>query len=185
MKNLLPVKSISKQKIIQTSRLYTAILFVALFFSGCSAKLAPTFDQNIIDNISTSSINIFKLLAEVSPGTKSADFDKRNEAYNNVIGELEALQLQINARPMPKNKTVDKVVAKVNDKLKQNGVGTLITATDTAPSATALKQIEANITKMRDTDKAQGITATEVQVFKGAIVLFLDQATTYESFLNQ
>jgi len=38
---------------------------------------------------------------------------------------------------------------------------------------------------MRDTDKQQGVTQTEVIVFKGFVTLYFDQALTYERFLNK
>ncbi len=39
--------------------------------------------------------------------------------------------------------------------------------------------------KMRDTDKSQGITRTEVAAFKGQIEISLDQALTYEKALER
>ena len=38
---------------------------------------------------------------------------------------------------------------------------------------------------MKQTDKLQGITATEALAFKNNITLFFDQALTYERFLNK
>lgn len=159
-------------------------LSCVLFFTGCAVSLAPKFDQTIIDNLSSTSTEIFQLVASISDGAKKDDYSTREAQYNHLIGELDALDLQIEARPMPKNKSVDKIISKVNDRLRQKGVGT-IDANETAPSATAIKHITENITKMKETDKLQGLTKTEVLAFKNNIQLFLDQALTYESFLNQ
>jgi hypothetical protein len=168
------------------SRRYWVLSFLAtcFLFAGCAVSLAPKFDQDIVDNLSASSTEIFQLIAEVTGGTTKSDYDKREAKYNHVIGKLEALALQINARPVPNNKIVNKIIGKANERLKQRGVSTLISANDTAPSATAIKNVLANITKMKETDKLQGVTAFEVQAFKGNITLFLDQALTYERFLN-
>lgn len=155
-----------------------------IFVSGCAVSLAPKFDQTIVDNLSSTSTETFQLLAEVSNGTSNADFDKREGQYNSVIGKLEALELQINARPLPHNKTVDKIIDKANERLKARNVGTLITAGDTSPSATAIAEIVKNINQMKISDKAGTLTATTVQIFKGFIVLYFDQALTYERFLN-
>jgi hypothetical protein len=38
---------------------------------------------------------------------------------------------------------------------------------------------------MRDVDKKQGVTAFEVAAFKGQVVIYLDQALTYENFLER
>lgn len=160
-------------------------LGACIALAGCAVSLAPKFDQHIVDNLTSGSTEVFELLAEVSAGTTKSDFDKREGKYNQIIGKLEALVLQINARPVPNNKTVDKIIAKANERLKKRGVSTLISAGETAPSATALKNVVANIAKMKDTDKQQGITAFEVQAFKGNIELFFDQALTYERYLNE
>jgi hypothetical protein len=79
---------------------------------------------------------------------------------------------------------VDKIIAKANSSLQKKGT-TLISVTDEAPSATALKNIIANITKMKETDKAEGMPPGTVTTFKGFIDLYFDQALTYERFLNK
>jgi len=158
---------------------------VCIGLAGCAVSLAPKFDQHIVDNLTGTSTDVFQLLAEVSGGTTNSDYDKRDSKYNQLIGKLESLVLQINARPVPNNKTVNKIIAKANEGLKKRGVSTLISAGDTSPSATALKNVASNIAKMKDTDKKQGVTAFEVQVFKGNIELFFDQALTYERFLSE
>ncbi len=162
----------------------SAWLICVFLFAGCAVSLAPKFDQAIVDNLSSTSTEIFQLVAEVTDGVKKDDYSTREDKYNHVIGELDALALQIEARPMPKNKSIDKIIGKVNDRLREKGLAA-IDANETAPSATAIKHITENIAKMKDTDKLQGLTKTEVLVFKNNIQLFLDQALTYERFLNQ
>lgn len=169
---------------------FVALLF---FFASCAVSLSPRFDQTIVDNLSTSSVETLQLFAATSNGTTSADFNKREEKYNDLIGKLEALSLKIQARPMPNVKLLDKIVAKANASLKSrdslrnntSGMGSFISATKIAPSVTAINQIVKNLTKLRDTDKAQGVTKTEVTLFKNNVILYLDQALTYESFLNK
>ncbi|MEO8110513.1 MAG: hypothetical protein ABI594_10790 [Ginsengibacter sp.] len=166
-------------------RLRYAGIGLLFFFANCTVSLAPKFDQGIVDNLSSASAQVFQLLAETSSGARPAEFLIRAEKYNSLIGTLEALQLQINARPVPQNKTVEKIIAKANARLTQRGISTLTSVGDIAPSATALEQIIVNLTKMRDTDQKQGLTPLEVQAFKNNIQLYLDQALTYEKFLNQ
>lgn len=185
MKKIKSSESILNRKIYVSGRLRYACLGLLFFFVNCTVSLAPKFDQGIVDNLSSASVQVFQLLAEVSSGTMSAEFPLRAEKYNSLTGTLEALKLQVNARPVPKNKTVDKIIAKANERLTQRGISTLTAVGDIAPSATALEQIIANLTKMKDTDAKQGLTPLEVQAFKGNIQLYLDQALTYEKFLNQ
>jgi len=181
MKNLNSTRLNSKKRTVFVTLSFLSTLLIA---TSCAVSLAPRFDQGIIDNLSTTSIEVFQLLSEVSEGTTNTDFDKRQEEYNEVIGKLEALALQINARPVPDNKTVNKIISKTNSSLQKKG-STLISVNETAPSATALKNVTANVTKMKQTDKLQGITATEALAFKNNIELFFDQALTYERFLNK
>lgn len=186
MKKRKSSESISNwKKMFVNGRLRYACLGLLFFFANCTVSLAPKFDQGIVDNLSSASAQVFQLLAETSSGTRPAEFPLRAEKYNSLIGTLEALQLQINARPIPKNKTIEKIIAKANERLTQRGISTLTSVGDIAPSSTALEQIIANLTKMRDTDQKQGLTPLEVQAFKGFIQLYLDQALTYEKFLNQ
>jgi hypothetical protein len=48
-----------------------------------------------------------------------------------------------------------------------------------------MEEISKTMTKMRDTDKKQGVTEFEVRAFKGQVVIYLDQAITYETFLER
>ena len=176
-----PNSKIEKKLLVLFPR--TAFLSIVFFFTGCAVSLAPKYEQKIVDDLSGSATEVYQLLSAASAGTSKSDFDKREGDYDKVIGKLEALQLQINARPIPKNKTVDKIINKTNSSLQKKG-STLISVNDTAPSATALKNIIANLTKMKEVDKLQGVKELEVKVFKGNIDIFFDQALTYERHLN-
>lgn len=184
-------KTESFAPVLKTKKTYPGRLLryagigLLFFFANCTVSLAPKFDQGIVDNLSASSAQIFQLLAEASTGTMRAEFPLRAEKYNSLIGTAEALMLQVNARPVPDNKTVEKIITKANERLTKRGISTLTSVGGIAPSATALEQIIANLTKMRDTDQKQGLKALEVQAFKNNIQLYLDQALTYEKFLNQ
>jgi hypothetical protein len=149
---------------------------------GCSASLAPQYSQAIVDNLSNGTKESMQLLATVSAGTKSSDFGSRESNYNSIIGTLDALKLQIQSRPSPQTKTLDKILKEMNERLRARG---LPEVKDINPSLKAIEQIIANVTKMKETDKAQGVTKEEVALFRGSIVLFFDQALTYESFLNK
>lgn len=185
MKTITRFYKSSKTKTSLLRALCVSIIAISLFsYSSCTVSLAPRFDQNIVDELSTSSVDVFGLLAEVADGVSKESFDKRSDEYNSVIGRLDALELQIEARPMPENKVLEKIMSKVNKKLQDKGLAT-ISATDTAPSATAVKNIMANITQMKAADKHEGLNMLTVKTFRGDIQLYLDQAITYESYLNR
>jgi hypothetical protein len=174
-----------KPRITMSRYLTMALISAVLLFPSCTISLAPKFDRGIVDHLSASSSDVFDMIADVSAGTDSASFSKRQEKYNRIIGKMEALELEINTRPMPGNKKIKSLINKANESFKQRGLSALITAGDTAPSATALAQVINNLVQMKNTDKARGLTPATVQLHKGFIRLYLDQALTYERFLNR
>ncbi len=152
---------------------------VILFLSGCAVTLAPNYDKAIVDGLLATNIALMEHFAATAAGTEKETFVEREQRYNHLIGNLDALAIQTKARPVPSNK----VTEKINNSLSERGIQ--VTDGDEAPSATALDAISKTITKMRDTDRKQGVTAVEVAAFKGQVVIFLDQAITYENFLER
>lgn len=163
-------------------REWTKLAFVAcwcLSLMSCATTLAPNYDKAIVDGLNTTSAQLMELFAGSASGTNPASFSAREKTYNKLIGKLDAMAIQSRARPIPTNKVTDKV----NAALGMRGVR-LIDGSD-VPSATAMEKISATLVKMRDTDQKQGVTPFEVKVFRGQVVIYLDQAITYESFLER
>jgi hypothetical protein len=155
-----------------------ALLAVCLLcLAACTTQLAPPYDKAIADGLVSVNQQAMTLFASVSSGTAKDSYAQRDATYNSLIGSLDALALQAKSRPVPKTS--------VNEKLKSllGKRGIQLPDTGDAPSATALEQISITLAKMRDTDKKQGVTAFEVAAFKGQVVIYLDQALTYENFL--
>jgi hypothetical protein len=155
------------------------MVMIAFFLTACNTTLAPSYDKAIVDGLVSVNQKSMEIFASISSGTSNGDYDKREKRYNFLIGSIDALTIQAKARPVPKNK----VTEKVNEYLRSRGIEAL--EGEDAPSAIALEKISKTITKMRDTDKKQGLTAFEVKAFKGQTVIYLDQALTYESFLER
>lgn len=159
-----------------------SIVLLALLTSvivGCATQLAPLYDKALVDGITATNKDAMTLFASVSTGTAKDSFQGRADTYNKIIGSLDALEIQAKARPVPKTRTVDAV----NKWLEKRGLPAV--TDDDVPSATALNKISETLKKMRDTDRKQGITATEVQAFKNQTSIYMDQAITYESFLER
>jgi hypothetical protein len=159
------------------------LLVMAVFVSlaGCATQLAPPYDKNVADGLSAANTEAMTLLAAASQGTDKNTFSSREEKYNTLIGKLDALSLSAGARPMPKNK----VTEAINKLLEKRGGKAIDDDDSTPPNAHSIKKIAETLTKMRDTDKKQGVTAYEAQAFKGQIVIYFDQAITYENFLQR
>ena len=155
------------------------VLAIVFAFSACATQLAPSYDKALVDGMATTNKDVMSLFAAASSGTSADSFQTRADSYNKAIGSVDALEIQAKARPFPKTK----VTEIVNKYLVERGLPPL--TDDQIPSATALHKVSETITKMRDTDKAQGLTKGEVATFKDRTAIFLDQAITYESFLQR
>ena len=152
---------------------------ILLLFSACVTTLAPDYDQDIVDGLRSTNQKLMEFFASASPGTSQATAGDRVGSYNQMIGTLDALAIQARARPVLQHD----VTAKVNEVLEKRGIDIL--DSDSAPSAVAMERISETMAKMRDVDKKQGVTAFEVRAFRGQVVIYLDQAITYETYLQR
>lgn len=168
-----------KTRYLQEKRYPLIVITLFLCLSGCFTQIAPDYDRSVVDDLNSINIDVMTLLAAMSSGTNASDFEQRQDYYNQVIGKLDALMIQAGARPVP-NKQLNE---KVNAALEARGVGRL--ADDEIPSVHAIQKISDTLTFMRNTDKQQGVTAVEVKAFRGQVVIYLDQALTYENFLQR
>lgn len=150
-----------------------------LMLSACVANLAPSYDQAIVDGLQSTNKQLMQFFASTSPGTVQATAGERMGTYNQIIGTLDALAIQARARPIPQND----VTEKVNEVLAKRGIDVLDVGD--APSAVAMEKISETMAKMRDVDRKQGVTPFEVKAFRGQVVIYLDQAITYETFLQR
>lgn len=165
----------------QTSLRLICLSWLSLLFllSGCAVQLAPNYDKEVVATLASSNVDAMTMFATVANGTSAQDFSNRAANYASLIGKLDALAIQANARPQPKNKITDAI----SSILAKRGIAVGDDAN--LPSVTAVKKISETISKMRDVDQKQGLKALEVQAFKGQATLYFDQAITYENFLQR
>ena len=156
-------------------------LALAFLVAGCAVQLAPPYDKAVAEGLIAANTEVMTLLASMSNGTDKSTFAVREKNYSAAIGKLDSLAVLAGARPMPKNKVTDAI----NRLLDKRGGKPLEDDDSTPPSAHAIKKISETLAKMRDTDRKQGITAYEALAFKGQIVIYFDQAITYENFLQR
>lgn len=166
-------------KPVRIIRINFLILLIFFSLAGCATQLAPKYDAALFEGITNTNAKIMELFSMVSSGTDKASFSEREQTYNSVIGSVDALALQSKARPMPDNP----VIEKVNKYLNSRGVGSM--TGDVAPSANSLEEVSKQLTKMKEVDSDSGLKAGAVAAFKNAVVTSMDQAITYESFLNR
>lgn len=149
-----------------------------LVFGACKTTLAPAYDQAIVDKVTQSTDHTLQFFASVAGGTATDDFFARLPIYNELIGNFEALELQARARPIPDNVALDKI----NEILQTKGSGGV---SGDYPSAFAFGKIADTFQKMKEADAEKNLKPIVIQAFKGQVLIFLDQALTYESFLKR
>jgi len=166
---------------MKTVKIYSKafLIFWVMFVAGCATQLAPKYDAALFAGVTATNVKIMELFASVSAGTDSSTCSEREKSYNSNIGSVEALALQSEARPIPENS----ITEKVNEYLESRGVGSMVG--DAAPSARALENVSKQLTKMKEVDCKSGLTDGAVAIFKNAVIISMDQAITYESFLDR
>lgn len=152
-----------------------ATLLLCVLTSCTGIKLAPEYDKAIADGLVSFNQKAMQFFASASSGTAPATYDKREITYNELIGSADALAMQADARPVPINNINRLFQSDSATESKDKGKS----------SAVAMQKISETITKMRDTDKKQGVTATETAAFKGQTAIYLNQALVYENFLKR
>lgn len=166
-------------KVVKVSPLKALLILYIMGVVGCATQLAPKYDAALFKGVTDANIKIMELFASVSAGTESSTCSEREKSYNTVIGSVDALALQSKARPMPENS----ITEKVNEYLESRGVGSM--AGDVAPSASALENVSNQLARMKEVDCKSGLTDGAVATFKNAVIISMDQAITYESFLDR
>jgi hypothetical protein len=154
------------------------ILGVIAVLSACAVKLAPEYDKAIVDGLKENSKSTMVFFASVSGGTKKADYSTREKTYNELIGAFEALKIISESRPIPSNK----VVEKANEYLRSRNQAEMSMV---APSSGALQEVVRQLVSMRERDQTVDMSANMIGIYKGPILISLDQAITYESFLER
>ncbi len=147
--------------------------------SACATQLAPLYDQVVVDGLNAANADALALFAEASGGTTRESFAQRAPKYDRAIGEYDAIAVQAAARPVPSNdmaEAVKNILGARNTPGDQNQV---------IPSSTAMKGLSDTLSKMKQVDGKQGLTAMEVSAFKGQALIYMDQALTYEAALKR
>jgi hypothetical protein len=161
-----------------TARLLALLLVFATVtfgFAGCMEHLAPDYDQSIVDGLITANEQTMTLFASISSGTIASSFPTREATYNSVIGEFDALRLEVMARPPPQPPSFRAPTAD----------GKTPDAADTAPSARSLKTIVQKLSQMRKADQSGPMSAEIVGLYKNSYELSFSQVLTYEKTLKR
>lgn len=154
------------------------LLLFSLLLSGC-VQLAPRYDAELYSDLTDVNASLLEFFSSVSMGTEKRSFPEREDIYHSLIGRIDALAMQSGTRPIPDGKLLEKI----NDYLISSDKDILFE--DQPPSVASLKKISESLEKMRETDEDRGLRRGAVEIFKGEVVISMDQALTYEAFLNR
>jgi hypothetical protein len=154
---------------------------VLLFICGCTAQLAPQYDQSIYDGLVSANKDIQALFVAASPATSRDTYPARAPAYDHIIAELNALDLQIKARPIPNPGALEQT----NQLLAKAGVVAVDPKFSDYPSARAVEDLAETIAQMQRNDQTKGLQATRVLIYKQEAKISLSQAFAYENFLKR
>ena len=149
------------------------LLWAAVLLSGCATRLAPAFDQRIVDGLTSANVQAMTLFAAFSAGAPRDRFATYKDGYDSLIGALHALDMQIAARPTPE---------------PSGRLSAVLGGTEMHGSGLPVEPIQGmarTITKMRDVHGASGLTATEVEGMRRQWTVYADQALTYEAYLQR
>lgn len=167
---------------MKTIRLYGRMLLLGLtllLFTACATQLAPYYDRALVEGLTEANVELMRFVASISEGTEEETYEQRQDGYTALVGWFEALSIQARARPQPSNRVIERFDAFLEER------GLPVPDDSDVPSAIAMDEVVETLKFMMRTDGSQGLTATEVQAFKNQLAIYLDQALTYESFLER
>ncbi|BBM04250.1 hypothetical protein [Microbulbifer sp. GL-2] len=156
----------------------TLCVFLAILISSCT-QLAPRYDAELYSDLTEVNAELMQFFSSVSHGTSKNSYKERSQSYHSLIGKIDALVMQSNTRPIPNKGTLEEINNYLNSK------GTNIAFEAEPPSVASLERISSSLNQMREEDEDKGLRVTAVALFKNEIVISMDQALTYESFLNR
>lgn len=153
-----------------------SVLPALLFLASCSVQLTPPYTPDLVDGLSQVNTQAMTFFASVRNGTTEDKFFIREGRYNLLIGQLDALKTQSDARPEPSS-----FLSQMLGGSPEPGEG--IAKFDT-PTGDVIQTMSDALVKMKETDQKQGLTGMEVTAFRGIILISMDQALTYERALQ-
>jgi hypothetical protein len=154
-----------------------------LSLTGCAAQLAPPYDQAISGGLAGANSDIQALFVGIGTQVAKDSYASRGPAYDHIVAELKALDLQIRTRPTPNPDALEKA-NQVLSKLKIGGLQPDPNFSD-YPSARAVDDLTDTIQHMQMADQAAGLRGGELKAFENQAITYLSQAITYENFLKR
>jgi len=158
---------------------FLILISSALLFS-CAVQLAPAYDVKIYDGIIALNNEAQVFFASAENGLKKNEYHEAEPTYNEIIGSLQSLIIQLDARPVPESKMLDKI----NEKLKKEGIAPF-DLSENLPTRNALQIILERFVNLKTNHATRDIKPLEISTATQAFNIAIDQAITFESHLER
>ena len=152
--------------------------------TACTVQFAPAYDQIIADGLATANKDMQTLFATMGTAVTKDTFKTRADSYAKIIGELNALEIQVKTRPAP---SAAITLTEANAALRKIGITPMDADPNFSnmPSARAIHDTANTLTHMRDLDATAGVRGDALKAFANQANIFISQAIAYESFLKR
>jgi hypothetical protein len=172
------------------SKTFVAVIalgFIAVFQAGCAIRLGPDYDKAIFDGLTKINEDAMTLFASVASGASKNTYPKRQPVYDGLIGKLDAVRVQIDARlsPSPPLLLTTMLSQNTNATPPTSDAKSRTPAVPEVPSLGSVNTMIRTITSMRDQDSKWGLTSNLVSGFKLRFEPSIEQALVYEKALNR
>src|SRR5271170_5137967 len=151
-----------------------------LLICGCVAQLALAYDQAVSDGLVSANKDIQALFVAVGTSATKDTYPTRAPAYDHIVAELDAVELQIKTRPIPNTE----VLQQANTLLTKSGVAGISNDPKFSnyPSARSVADLVQTIQHMQVSDETSGLPPSLVPAYENQASIYLTQAITYENF---
>jgi hypothetical protein len=124
------------------------------------------------------------LFASMPSGAPKATYAKRDTAYNTIIGNLDAVRLQIQARLNPSPPAIVAAVM-ARPATSSSAIADAQKAMTDVPSLGSVETMKHTMDVMRNTDSRRGLSPMLVDGFRRRFEISMEQALVYEKALNR
>jgi hypothetical protein len=158
-------------------------LLIVLAINGCTVQLAPQYDQSILDGLISTNKSAQIFFASLGTQVEKETYQGRTSTYANLIGSLNALEVQSKSRPIPP----DADLTKINNVISKNTGQAITNDPDFSdyPSARAIHDASTTLQAMQNMDKSSGLRGMQLKALENQVTVYLSQAITYETFLKR
>ncbi|MEM7216626.1 MAG: hypothetical protein AAF423_13890 [Pseudomonadota bacterium] len=165
------------------------LLLPLVLLSSCTVSFFPQFDAKILEKIEATNDQAQVLFAAVERGSPASEFSSLETSYNEVLGGLSAVLLQVQARPQPQasERLLSRIVGqdRIQDVCRKNEevVADGAQACFLIVTPFALSEARESLAEMRNAHQRLGLGPVLAANFVNLFNISIEQALTVETAL--